>query len=445
VLATSRRCAATLAAALAAAVGLAVPGTTLSQPVYSITAANACNSCHIEPSGWQNPDRKADRRCSLSCASCHVSPTGGGMRTPAGLFYGTEFLPAFGRGPSDGTEAAKYLQPGAPTTGRFRLGQGFSGWWPGGIPADQVPDRYGSINPDPTFRAGGDARAMAYVPTGFPAEFFPMQAELYLFAEPRDAWWLYGDAGLRSSQSDLNLLDFAPVDDVLSYTRVRELFAMRNDLPGNSYVRIGRFAPPYGWRLPDHTSYVRRDLGFDQDRQVFGVEGGWNPNYPYVNAAAYYQGVAGWPGDSGDPGYGVAATAGIRELAWQAGGSVDALALTGGGSQLRAGPQWALNAWPVAYLGEVDVRRDSGSASATGLYAYDEIRWFAPYGLQPRLKWDWMDPGLSLADDHQNRLSAGLQVDPVDYLQIDLQYRATMVGSDPSLATDFLAQVHGWF
>jgi hypothetical protein len=423
-----------------AALGAVAPTTTFSQPSYSVASANSCNTCHVEPVGWANPDKKADRRCSLSCQSCHISPTGGGMRTPAGLFYGTQTLPGFGQN-------AAYDEG---EHGGFRLGQGFAGWAPGSTAVDGIDDRYGEIEADPTFRAGGDARFMGYFPDSGDSAFFPMQGELYLFAEPADSWWLYADAGLRSSRSEFNLFDLGLVDDTISYFRVRELFAMKNDLPGNSYVRIGRFAPPYGWRLPDHTSYIRRDLGFDQDRQVFGVEGGWNPNYPYLNGALYYQGIEGWPGDSGNTGYGLAATAGIRELAWQAGGSIDALVLDAGGSELRIGPQWALNSWPLAYLGEVDVKNTTGDLAATGLYGYHELRWFAPYGLQPRIKWDWKDGDISLADDHANRFSFGLQFDPIRYAQLDLQYRVTAAGGDilalhSSVSTDFLAQLHGWF
>ena len=161
-------------AAGSAALAILAPTQTWSQPSYSVTAANACTTCHVEPVGWENPEKKADRRCSLSCASCHVSPTGGGMRDPAGLFFGTQTLPGFGQ------NAAYDVDNG----GGFRLGQGFSGWAPGSTPADSVEDRYGEIEADPTFRAGGDARFMGYFTSDDDAAFFPMQGELYLFAAP---------------------------------------------------------------------------------------------------------------------------------------------------------------------------------------------------------------------------------------------------------------------
>ena len=45
-----------------------------------------------------------------------------------------------------------------------------------------------------------------------------------------------------------------------------------------------------------------------------------------------------------------------------------------------------------------------------------------------------------------DRLSAGLQADPVRYLQIDLQYRETFTAVPGAEHWhDFLAQLHGWF
>ncbi|MEL6179540.1 MAG: hypothetical protein AAFS10_11325, partial [Myxococcota bacterium] len=64
-------------------------------PIYAIRAANACDTCHSEPSGWANPDVEK-RLCTMNCGGCHVNPSGGGMRTPVGLYYGREVLPTWG-------------------------------------------------------------------------------------------------------------------------------------------------------------------------------------------------------------------------------------------------------------------------------------------------------------------------------------------------------------
>ena len=135
----------------ALAVGITAVGFALvadATPVYSVRSGHECDSCHVEPLGWANPE-EATRDCTLSCGICHVSPAGGGLRTPSGEFYGREALPMFGGRPSDGTNPQQHLPEGYPSEGRYRLGEGFSGWWAGDVDHKTIEDRYGDIDPDP--------------------------------------------------------------------------------------------------------------------------------------------------------------------------------------------------------------------------------------------------------------------------------------------------------
>jgi hypothetical protein len=118
----------TLAAAL---LGWASPAA--ATPMYSVSSAHACNTCHVEPTGWLNPD-KADRRCTLDCQGCHVNPSGGGLRTPLGEFYGEEVLPMFGPRPGESANPARFLREGEPSKGEFDMfGAWNGGWWPGEV------------------------------------------------------------------------------------------------------------------------------------------------------------------------------------------------------------------------------------------------------------------------------------------------------------------------
>lgn len=420
------------------------------QPAYSVRSVAACDTCHVEPTDWANPDVK-DRLCSLNCTTCHVSPAGGGMRTPSGLYYGREAVPMFGHRPSTDAKAAPN-----PTDGGYSLLKGFSGWAPGSTPSATVADRYGKINPNPKFAAGGDLRVMAYVPFGAGdyASVFPMQADLYGMVRPHKNVQIYADAGLYSSRST-----FAVDEDsrsakptALDYIRVEELFVKIDRLPYNAYVRAGRLNPTYGWRIPDHTSFVRRDLGFGENRSWFGAEVGINPNYPYANVAIFYQGADFWPGDVNTPGYGASASAGVRELGWQAGGNVHYLQQSDGGTDLSAGPQFALNFAPLMYLAEIDfrTRTDALDQRTSGLYAYHEVQWLFRDGLAAKLKFDWQDPSLTYADDHLNRLTLGADITPYTGLQIEPQYRRTWQGGTvftiggELYSHELLVMVHGY-
>ena len=345
-------------------------------PLYAVRSPNRCDTCHVEPVDWANPAVK-DRKCSLDCTICHVSPTGGGLRTPSGQYYGREVLPRWGERPS--THATS--DDNAESAGYYRFFGGFSGWQAGETPSTEVEDRYGDIEPNPTFRGGGDIRLMTYIPANrvndkfdVDPSIFPMQASLYLMGRPHENVVLYGDMGLMASEGATNLLglDLGSVPP-LDYLRVRELFVKVDNLPYNTYVRAGRFNPAYGWRIPDHTAYIRKPLGFDQDRQVFGIEGGINPNYPYANLGLFAQGLDAWPGDTGDKGWGLTANGGIRELGWHLGGSAQFLS-TEMGDSLTLGPQWALNFYPVAILGELDLRQNFTN-NTTLLAGYSEVNW----------------------------------------------------------------------
>jgi hypothetical protein len=243
---------------------------------------------------------------------------------------------------------------------------------------------------------------------------------------------IYADAGLYSSRSTFAIDEDSRVSrpSVVDYLKVEELFVKVDRLPYNTYVRAGRLNPTYGWRIPDHTSFVRRDLGFGETRQWYGAEVGINPNYPYANLAIFYQGLDFWPGEVNVPGYGVAASAGVRELGWQAGGNAHFLRQRDGGSDLTAGPQFALNFAPVVYLAEMDLRMRSDAAGerATGLYAYHELQWQFREGLIGKLKFDWQDPSVAYADDHLNRITLGADLTPYTGIQIEPQYRRTWQG-----------------
>jgi len=428
-------------------------------PIYAARSVHACDTCHIEPAGWANPEMR-DRRCSLDCSVCHVSPTGGGMRTSSGLFYGTQMLPTWGPRPSDHTEDDKYLPDGHPGQGRYRSGEGFSGWWPGELDSTELEDRYGSITPDPAVRTGGDFRVMQYTPIGasYGPMLFPMQAELYLAARPqRKKTVIYADAGLKSSRSGLNILGSeleGPVADAVDYFRVREAFVMVDRLPYKSYVRAGRFNPAYGLRIPDHTSFVRRALGFDQDRQVFGLEGGINPNYPYANVAVFREGIEAWPGDTGAPGWGVGATGGVRELGWHAGGSIMTVFEDDGATELTLGPQYTLNLYPLVVLGEVDLQhRTLDGEASQKLFVYQEFNYLISRGVSAKLKLDWRDDGLDSEQNSATRLTLGGEWHPWTRFHLEAQYlhQYQYISDDTGdvalglFARSSVLMLHGWF
>jgi hypothetical protein len=175
------------------------------------------------------------------CNQCHFAPAGGGLLTSHGRdAAGDELSTIAGNG--------GFLHGAVDLPGWLALG--FDG-------------RGALISHD----AGGPKPDRA---------LFPMQADLLGRAALSDAWSLALTVGYRGSARDA---DAGVAAD--NYTPAaasgfisREHYVMwRPDALG-PYLRAGRFFAPYGLRLAEHTTYVRRDLGYNLLEESYAVSGG---------------------------------------------------------------------------------------------------------------------------------------------------------------------------
>lgn len=434
-------------------------------PIYSVVATRSCDTCHVEPLGWANPDL-SERRCTVDCVGCHVSSAGGGMRLADGLYYGKEVLPMFGTRPSSFADPEKYRPKGFPKKGKYKLGEGFSGWWPGKTPHTDIDDRYGNIEPHPKWRLGGDFRAALLQQSSESLSdtfVFPMQADLYLLNESVEDLWLYVSGGLQGYKNTDTY--GAEGTEAKDYFTIRELFLKYRIPYYNSYFRMGRFIPRYGWRTSDHTAFTRADLGFDQYYQAWGGDIGINPNYFYADASFYFQGLEAWPGERMRRGVGTTANIGWRDLGWQIGASFHYADLEGqpleeengddGPRQTTAGINWGVNYHPLGYYGELDLRRivlpGSEREPNTGLYALHELNYELTTGLYGKLKYDYGDSSLKFADTSKHRITIGFDLHPYTYIHLEALYRLNYAAVNPftqiipSSVNEFLLITHVWF
>ncbi len=197
---------------------------------------------------------------SQRCSQCHIAPAGGGALTSWGREEAGDTLSGGGSG--------QFLH-GAVTLPDWLV---VSGDVRGAVLANEV----GSTE-------------------GVELAVFPMQIDLALGVRT-GSWTVIGTVGVRgrvrSGAPSAPVSSASEVDgpSLASYVISREHYVMwRPDESGveGPYVRAGRFQAPYGLRLVDHTSYVRRYLGSNLLEETYGVGGGWMSEAFELHATAF--------------------------------------------------------------------------------------------------------------------------------------------------------------
>lgn len=189
------------------------------------------------------------------CNQCHFAPGGGGLLTS----YGRDAV---------GDELSTFEGNGAFLHGAIEL-------------------------PSP-LALGAEVRG-AFIskdvqdPSGSRQAFFPMQADLLARVALPAGLSAYATAGLRGRVRDGDDIvpdsNFQPIH--ASRLISREHWLMWREGTQGFYGRAGRFYAPYGLRFAEHILYVRRDLGFNQLEEAYGVSGGLLRDPWEVHVTAY--------------------------------------------------------------------------------------------------------------------------------------------------------------
>ena len=195
---------------------------------------------------------------SGKCMDCHYSPTGGGLINEFGRFAAESDISRGGNG------------------------ELLHGLW--------TPPEWIDFGGDFRFAGLGQKEAS----NDAEIEFFPMQIDAYARV----------NIGQVSVNATLGLRGVAHAEDDITVADrfiSREHFVMWTPEEGDWYVRAGRYYAPYGLRLVEHTSWVRRDLGFGLYDETYGATvGGFGDNDEWH--ATVFAPPPFWQG--GDPGFG---------------------------------------------------------------------------------------------------------------------------------------------
>jgi len=465
------------------ALGLTSPAHAL--PMYAQRSGRTCGNCHVsptyeDPEGWDNP-RLLDRKCTLSCNSCHVNPTGGGLRNASGRYYGQSTLSIFtrqersysdhddelareetlwrvrrflGEDPHPGQVAGRLI-PSDFGDVQDGMGQGQTGDWtsmgkPLGGPAKMAfwDGRYGDLNADPLLQVGGDIRAAYWSGTNV---VFPMQVDLHGALHPVEHVTVMGTLAARGRSTGV-------VDGVTAQEGpvfARNAFVMLHELPGMSWAKGGVFMPAFGTYSDDHTAFTREWFEQDvatSDDGVLGVEIGTAPNYPFAVLSVFQNDTSFLNGGEYDPGWGMAAQGGYRDLGWSVSGHAMTKQrgqqgrgdLVAGGVAAGFNPAYYWEKVPVTMLAEVSAgRRSTPTDDHPYLAGMVEAYTYLWNGVALRTRADLGFPDLRVRSDLQQRYSIGLEVSPVPGVTVTGFGRYLVVPGGGG--ADAFVQAHFWF
>ncbi len=350
----------------------------------ALLVAGACLLAGADAAAFPELALRAGAR---RCNACHFAPAGGGL------------INGYGR-----DEAVDTLSRGG--DGGFL---------------------HGAVDLPAWFAAGGDVRAAALAndvgaTEGAELAAFPMQADLRLRAA-RGAWSLQVTAGLVGSTR-------LYVNSSPTWVASPEHYLLWRPKPQGPYARAGRFLPPMGLRLPDHTLYIRRYTGANLFEEPYGAGAGVVRDAWEVHATVFVRDPLM---EVASDRFGAAAHAEAHGARWGAGLSARAARGDGvtrllGGVSGRA---W-LGALDLALLAEADglfeTLDDGGDRTAIIGYLGLDLRLVR--GLQLAAWAEHMRDALDVAGTDRNSLGTSIKWYPRAHWEILLQGRWQLIGGD---------------
>ncbi len=243
--------------------------------------------------------------------------------------------------------------------------------------------------------------------------FLEMQGSVYLAFQPHARWSLYvhEEFGQGAAQA-------------------YELYGMGYVLPENGYVKVGKFVPAFGWKVPDHRSFTRREYVFlppFPPHGDTGIEAGIYPG-PFAIEASVTNGEIGRPRDTNrDLAYSARGaylyTNGKRGINLWAGGSYYQRGEPGAG--VWAGGPFASGSWKgLTWVGELDwshsetTTAGGAGTSQTAVVLSQEFSYRILRGLEAVVVHDFFDPRKDSKTGSVQRFGGGVEALPFPFLSV---------------------------
>ena len=348
----------------------------------------------------------------LPCGACHVDPSGGGMRTD----FGRSVFAA-----NDLAFAAIELPEGAAfLDGRL---------------TDAIS-------------VGSDIRLMHYFREQpgnrflHQNSFYLMEAALYISADLWDRVTVYLAPALNGSET----VTF----EASGIVRLPWV---------GLYLKAGRFVPVYGHKLPNHTHFIRQQLGFGIVDKDMGIEIGLSPGHFSLQASVFAGARSGLDWDDNDL-VGVSTRLAYIPTSRWFKGKVGLSAYWNLGGAPAAGPVpdtrvedlklgtfVSMSIGRFTALAELDFwrRDDRTQPNPVGQFFWHHELAFRPVqGLELVASQEIWDPDIELIGDVVNRVGFGFDLFPWPYTEITVRYRYTIAaeGHDWADIHDLMTVLH---
>lgn len=346
-----------------------------------------------------------------SCNLCHVNPTGGSLRNDYGTtVFALEELPMhtmqkFGDEDWDGY-VGDFLQIG----GDFRV-QGFA------------------------YKTDKEQKTA----------LFPMQADIYANLEINEKAGIYYKMGL------------GPLPRP-------EYWMLLSVLSNDGWIRIGKTLPNYGLKLDDHTSFIRggnlrrthttfsEGMAFDPFQALPGIV---EVGYHFTDKINLTYSIANGFIKSSDAGYGYSEEFSDKNFAGKISyvntfyeylnTNVNVSFMQESDFQL-AGISGGMSLGNLTWTGEID-QAQNWPEGETALASYNELVYKFKQGIHFVGKYDFYDPDLDLTSGAITRYTLGVEIFPLNILEVKLQSRFTQLDLEGANQPDpeYLIQFHTWF
>ncbi len=325
-------------------------------------------------------------RSGFKCSQCHVNQSGGGKRTDFGVIYSQTNL-----------NMRLLRSTGKPVYFDGKLGQSIS------IGANLRADAISVFGYQNSEGDKGDFSNSSRIP----------EANVYfLFDVIPDAFSIYADQTLAPGAGN------------------REFFGLLQNLPLNSYMKVGRMLLPYGLRLRDDEAFIRNETGYTYNKHDTGLEVGFEPGrYSLITNLTENQ---------------LSAVGSVTFRRFRLGGSF--------GQNMRKrndyvfGTFGGFNFGRFTLLGEVDFISKIGVDQFAGLA---EVNYLASRGFNLKAVYELFDRNRDISNDRdaQERITLGIEPFITQFMQLGIFYRFNRFVplNIPKNQDQLIVQFHAFF